>query len=287
MRRAPLCFYSKRDSNIFGEEFMRKASIVVVQCLAMLVWLSVLMAVGTSRISLFSLLAPMESVASAATGTDKESTGAPDHRPSRAVRRFERSLAEVQPLLARYGYGAAFAAVMAEGMGIPTPGQTLLMAGALEAAKGRMNIALLLFLVTTAATLGNSIGYAIGRWGGRVVLEKLKVNPERQRHLDDLFKRRGGVVILLARFLDGLRQLNGIVAGVMRMPWWIFTAYNVAGALLWTCAWGLGTYYLGRDIHVIAVFFQRHRRLLFALSLIALGALLVYLLRPKRVSSER
>jgi len=287
MRRAPLCFYSKRDSNIFGEEFMRKASIAVGQLLAVLVWLSVLAAVGTSRISLFSLSAPMESVASAATGTDKESTGAPDHRPSRAVRRFERSLAEVQPLLARYGYGAAFAAVMAEGMGIPTLGQTLLMAGVLEAAKGRMNIALLLFLVTTAATLGNSIGYAIGRWGGRVVLEKLKVNPERQHHLDDLFKRRGGVVILLARFLDGLRQLNGIVAGVMRMPWWTFTTYNVAGALLWTCAWGLGTYYLGRDIHVIAAFFQRHRPLLLVLGAIAFVALLVYLLRPKRVSSER
>ena len=266
---------------------MRKASIAVGQLLAVLVWLSVLAAVGTSRISLFSLSAPMESVASAATGTDKESTGAPDHRPSRAVRRFERSLAEVQPLLARYGYGAAFAAVMAEGMGIPTPGQTLLMAGALEAAKGRMNIALLLFLVTTAATLGNSTGYAIGRWGGRVVLEKLKVNPERQHHLDDLFKRRGGVVILLARFLDGLRQLNGIVAGVMRMPWWTFTTYNVAGALLWTCAWGLGTYYLGRDIHVIAAFFQRHRPLLLVLGAIAFVALLVYLLRPKRVSSER
>ncbi len=63
------------------------------------------------------------------------------------------------------GYGAAFAAVMAEGVGIPTPGQTLLIAGAAEAAQGRMNIMLLLFLVTAAATLGNSVGYVIGRWG--------------------------------------------------------------------------------------------------------------------------
>src|SRR5437016_3581837 len=286
MRRAPLCFYSKRDSNIFGEEFMRKASIAVGQLLAVLVWLSVLAAVGTSRISLFSLSAPMESVASAATGTDKESTGAPDHRPSRAVRRFERSLARVQPLLQRYGYGAAFAAVMAEGMGIPTPGQTLLMAGALEAAEGRMSITLLLFLITVAATLGNSVGYAIGRWGGRAVLSKLKVDPQRQQRLNDLFKRHGGVVILLARFLDGLRQVNGIVAGVLQMPWWTFTAYNVAGALLWTCAWGLGVYYLGRDIHFIAAFFHRHRPLLLVLGATAFVALLVYLLRPKRVSSE-
>src|SRR5262245_60462271 len=203
-----------------------------------------------------------------------------------AVRDFERSVAKVQPLLERYGYGAAFAAVMAEGMGIPTPGQTLLMAGALEAAQGRMSIALLLILVTTAATLGNSVGYAIGRWGGRVALDKLKVNPQRQQHLDDLFKRRGGMVILLARFLDGLRQLNGIVAGVLQMPWWTFTAYNVAGAVLWTCAWGLGTYYLGRDLHFIAAFFHRHSRLLYVLSVIAFAALRMYMLRLRKAHSD-
>src|SRR5258705_2081128 len=247
---------------------MRKLHITVGQCLALLLWLAVQTPGAASVVSLFCLLAPVESAAAAA-----------DHQESATMRRFERALAKVQPLLERYGYGAAFAAVMAEGMGIPTPGQTLLMASALEAAMGRMNIALLLFLVTTAATLGNSIGYAIGRSGGRVVLEKLKVNPERQQHIDDLFKRRGGVVILLARFLDGLRQLNGIVAGVMRMPWWIFTAYNVAGAILWTCAWGLGTYYLGRDIHVIAAEFHRHRWLLYGLSATAVIVLLAALLR--------
>jgi membrane protein DedA with SNARE-associated domain len=75
-------------------------------------------------------------------------------------------------------------------MGIPAPGQTLLMAGAIEAAAGRMNIVLLLFFVALAATLGNSLGYAIGRWGGRAALNKLRVNPQRQQHLDDLFRRR-------------------------------------------------------------------------------------------------
>jgi membrane protein DedA with SNARE-associated domain len=214
------------------------------------------------------------------------STAAADYRQNAPVRDFERSLARVQPLLERYGYGAAFAAVMAEGMGVPTPGQTLLMAGALEAAEGRMNIALLLFLVAAAAALGNSIGYAIGRWGGRAALNKFKVNPQRQQHINDLFKRRGSLVILLGRFLDGLRQLNGIVAGVLQMPWWPFTAYNVAGAILWTCAWGLGTYFLGRDIHFIAAFFHRHARVFYALSVIAFTALLLYLLRSRRKSVE-
>jgi membrane protein DedA with SNARE-associated domain len=304
-----------------SDRYMRKVNITASRFLAVLLWLPVVAASETS-VALVPPLAPVESVSLIAaagvstalsgdvvryrkehielreifyatfafsavpSGVGGASTATADYQQSPAVRDFERSLAKAQPLLERYGYGAAFAAVMAEGMGIPTPGQTLLMAGALEAAQGRMNIVLLVFLVTTAAALGNSVGYAIGRWGGRVALDKLKVNPHRQEYLDDLFKRRGGLVILLARFLDGLRQLNGIVSGVMRMPWWTFTAYNVAGAILWTCTWGLGTYYLGRDIHVIAGFFHRHRWVLYVLGGIALVALVVYLLRFKRKSVQ-
>ena len=263
------------------QECMHKVNRTVGQCLVVLLWLPVLAASEASTLlqANFAFFA----VAMSPTTADGVSTAASDHHQSAAVRDFERSLAKVQPLLERYGYGAAVVAVMVEGMGIPMPGQTLLMASAMEAGAGRMNITLVLSLVTLAATFGNSVGYAIGRWGGRVALDKLKVNPQRQQYLDDLFKRRGGTVILLARFLDGLRQLNGIVAGVLQMPWWTFTAYNVAGALLWTCTWGLGTYYLGRDLHVIAAFLHRHSLLLFVLGVTAFVALVVYLLRSRMV----
>ena len=209
-----------------------------------------------------------------------------DGLPLRAERGFERSLARVQPLLERYGYGASFLAVMVEGMGIPTPGQTLRMASSVEAAKGRMNIVVLLFLVTTAATVGNSIGYAIGRWGGRALLVKFRVNPERQQRTEDFFKRHGGMAILFARFVDGLRQLNGIVAGILNMPWWTFTAYNIGGAILWTCSWGLGTYFLGRDMHSIAGFFHRHRPFLLVLSVVLLLGFIVYLPRYRNPPTE-
>jgi membrane protein DedA with SNARE-associated domain len=205
---------------------------------------------------------------------------------SRAARRFERSLARAQPLLERYGYAASVSTVVLEGMGIPSPGQTLLMASSIEAARGRMNIVLLVLLVTTAATVGNSIGYAIGRWGGRALLITLRVNTERQRGMEDFFRRHGGIAILFARFVDGLRQLNGIVAGILKMPWWTFTAYNIAGAILWTCSWGLGTYYLGRDIHSIAAFLHRHREFLFGSSLTALAMLILYLLRHRNPRAQ-
>jgi membrane protein DedA with SNARE-associated domain len=212
----------------------------------------------------------------------------PDGPPSTTdptQRDFERYFARMQPLIERYGYGAIAAAVIAEGVGVPAPGQALMIAGAFEAAQGRMSIAWLLLLTTASAIVGNSIGYALGRWGGRAVLAKLIINSRRQQRLEDIFNRRGGVVILLGRFIDGLRQLNGVFAGIMRMPWSTFTLYNGAGALLWTCAWTLGTYYVGRDTHVIAAYLHRHRCSLYALGAAALLALLVWLLYPKLMKS--
>ena len=232
-------------------------------------------------LSLWGALLPRAGSLGSTRAATNDIAATADRDADRARRRFEPYLARVQPMLERYGYGVVALAVMAEGVGIPTPGQTLLMVGALEAAKGRLNIVWLLFLVTGAATVGNSMGYAIGRWGGRAVLKKLKVDATRQQRFDDIFKRYGGVVILLARFVDGLRQLNGIIAGIMRMPWWRFTIDNAAGALVWTCAWGLGTFYLGQDIHAIAAAFHRHRWWLYALSAAAVIFLLAALLRSR------
>jgi len=177
----------------------------------------------------------------------------------------------------RYGYWAAATAIFVEGIGVPAPGQTLLIASALEAASGHMNVAVLLIWVTAATILGNSVGYAIGRWGGRWILDKFTFGSQRQHHLDDLFRRRGGLVILVGRFVEGLRQLNGILAGVMKMPWLTFTAYNVAGAVLWTGVWGLGAYYLRRDIRFAGALFHQHHTLLFTVSVIAIFAWFGYL----------
>ena len=228
----------------------------------------------------FQLSCAQAAVSAGAPPKQVSSAGLQEPESAR-VRGFRNALARVQPLLARYGYAAAALAVLAEGVGIPTPGQTFLIAGALEAAERRMNIALFLFTVTAAAVAGNSIGYAIGRWGGRLILSKLRVDPQRQQRLDDLFTRRGGFVVLFGRFADGIRQLNGILAGTLKMPWWRFTAYNVAGAVLWTGAWGLATYYFGRRIHAVAGFYHHHRPLLIGLSGAALLALLIYLVRSK------
>lgn len=199
-----------------------------------------------------------------------------------AITEVEAGIARVQPLLERYGYPAVFVAVGLEGVGIPAPGQTLLIAAAIEAAHGGLSIVALVLLASLAAALGNSIGYLIGRLGGRPLLRKLPVSEARLARIDALFRRHGGWFILVARFFDGSRQLNGIMAGMLEMPWWRFTFWNLLGATLFVSVWGVGTWWLDRDIGRVAAFLERIEPLAIALLVAALVAGALYLWRRHR-----
>jgi membrane protein DedA with SNARE-associated domain len=198
-----------------------------------------------------------------------------------AASEVEAGIARVQPLLERYGYPAVFVAIGVEGMGIPAPGQTLLIAAAIEAAHGGLSIVALVALAILAAALGNSIGYLIGRLGGRPLLQKLPVSEARLERIDALFRRHGGWFILVARFFDGSRQLNGIMAGMLGMPWWRFTVWNLLGAVLFVAVWGGGTWWLDRDIGQVAAILERFEPLVIALLVAALVAGLIYLWRRR------
>jgi membrane protein DedA with SNARE-associated domain len=200
----------------------------------------------------------------------------------RLGRDLEAAVHTMQPLVERYGYAGVAGAVALEGFGIPAPGQSLLMAGALESARGHMQLMLLLPIAVLAAVLGNSLGYLIGRRGGRPLLRRLGVNTAREAKLSGLFERYGGGFILMARFFDGPRQLNGILAGTLAMPWWLFTVFNVAGALLWVGLWGLGTFYLSEHLQVIHAVLRRINPWFAGVVLVAVVAVVVYLFRGGR-----
>lgn len=235
-------------------------------------------------------LAALSAAAAVQPAADRQASSAEvasatsDHQ-SRAGE-LDRYLAKAKPLLDRYGYAAVFAAVLVEGCGLPAPGQTLLLAGSLAAADGQLHLALLLLVATAAAFLGNSVGYLLGRWGGRPLLAKFKVNEQRLRRIEGLFSRRGGGLIIVSRFLDGLRQLNGIVAGLLQMPWWVFTGYNLLGAVLWSFFWGLGPFFLDRHFVALHQFMDRFRPWVALPALACFALLILYLPRRKRQSTN-
>jgi membrane protein DedA with SNARE-associated domain len=202
------------------------------------------------------------------------------------ARDLEQALTRVQPTLKRYGYAAVFLTIMVEGFGLVAPGETFLIAAAVTASEGKLNIVWVTLCALIAAVLGNSLGYLLGRWGGRSLLARFKVRPDRLARLEGYFQRYGPGVVLIARFFDGLRQLNGIVAGILKMPGGLFTMVNVLGAILWVGVWGLGPYFLGQKISTLHIAFRTIEPWVVALSIIAFLALIVYLLRHRQKPTD-
>ncbi|MBE9376446.1 DedA family protein [Saccharopolyspora sp. HNM0983] len=152
-------------------------------------------------------------------------------------------------LLDRFGYLAIGGLVLVEGFGVPAPGETVLVAGALSAGAGRLDVLAVGAVALLGAVCGDSIGYALGRFGGRRLAlhygRYLGLTHPRLARVERVFERHGGGIVAVARFVEGLRQFNGIVAGASGMRWWRFLAFNALGALLWVSTWTALGYLLG------------------------------------------
>lgn len=106
--------------------------------------------------------------------------------------------------------------------------------------------------------------------------------------MEEFFARFGGEIVLVARFIVVLRQLNGITAGTVAMPWAKFLLYNALGAALWTGAWGYGAYALGHHIAEILPWVHRFGyAAVAAAALVATAAAIVWYWRRRSAGSSR
>jgi len=187
-------------------------------------------------------------------------------------------LKAVGPYLDRYGYWAIFLGVMIEDFGVPLPGETLLIAGSILAALGQFKVGWILLIGFSGAIIGDNIGYAIGYYGGRRFVIKYGryffLSRARLHRLEGFFESHGGKIIVVARFIEGLRQFNGLVAGIGQMRWRRFLAFNIVGALLWSSFWVGIVYFLGSRIDEIFGSFRKFEIYILAGS-VAVGILLL------------
>jgi membrane protein DedA with SNARE-associated domain len=157
-------------------------------------------------------------------------------------------------LLATNGYWAVLLFVAVESTGIPFPGETMLLAAAIYAgAHHSFHLPLVILAAAGGAILGDNLGFLVGRVGGY----RLLCRYGHVVHLDErklklgiyLFRRHGGKVVFLGRFVAVLRAWAAFLAGTSRMPWDRFLLFNAAGGILWATLYGCGGYALGDNIY--------------------------------------
>ncbi len=196
---------------------------------------------------------------------------------------------DLQHLLVTYGYWAVFLFVAIESIGIPFPGETMLLVAAIDAGKThQLSIALVIIAAASGAIIGDNIGFLIGRKGGYLVLRRygryIGFNERKLKVGIYLFRRHGGKVVFFGRFVAVLRAWAAFLAGVNRMQWNHFLLFNALGGIVWATFYGLGGYLLGEDIHRLA---GPLGIVTIVLAVIIVIALAIYTWRNERLLEER
>jgi membrane protein DedA with SNARE-associated domain len=157
----------------------------------------------------------------------------------------------LRAVLVHYGYWAVAVALLLENAGLPIPGETvLLLASFLAYSQHDLRLQVIIVVGTIAATLGDNLGFTLGYYGGRPLLERhgkiFHVGGSALARAEGFFLRYGAVAVFFSRFVFGMRILVGPMAGVLRMPWKKFVAFNFLGAAVWVTAIAGAGYLFGR-----------------------------------------
>lgn len=189
-------------------------------------------------------------------------------------------------VFAHYGYAAVFFGVFLENAGVPVPGETMVLAGGALSHFGQLSLGWVVGVAILGATLGDNLGFAIGRKGGRRVVERygvrLGVTPARLHEFDHFFAKHGPKTVFIARFITGLRVFCAILAGGSDMRWPTFIVFNAAGAIVWSTTIALVGYFLGHS-------WERIERLIGGAGLaglvVVVALVAIWILRSRRSTS--
>ncbi|MHB1988181.1 MAG: DedA family protein [Acidimicrobiales bacterium] len=163
----------------------------------------------------------------------------------------------IHHLLTTYGYAAVFLLVAVESLGVPLPGETILIAASTYAGSThRLSVWLILTVAAAAAIIGDNIGFWIGETGGYRLVRRyghyVRVDETKMKVGRYIFDRHGGKVVFFGRFVSVLRTYAAFLAGTNRMSWRKFLIYNAAGGILWAAVYTFVSYAVGNAVNKVS-----------------------------------
>ena len=162
-----------------------------------------------------------------------------------------------------------------------------MVAATVAADRRELRLELVALLALAGAVAGSQLGYAIGRLGGRPLLARLPLSPERIARLERTYGRWGTLIVAVAPFWDGLRQLNGITAGLLQLSWWRFTLASAAGSALLIAFWVGGAWLVDEHLSLILPLVQAGKLWLIAAAVLGFVALIFHLRRRRAAAGAR
>jgi membrane protein DedA with SNARE-associated domain len=187
----------------------------------------------------------------------------------------------VHHLIVTYGYLAVVVLVGLESLGVPVPGETVLIAaGTYAGITHRLSPEAIVAVAAAGAIVGDTIGYWIGDKGGYRLLRRygryVRIDEPKIKVARYLFAQHGGKVVFFGRFVAVLRTYAAFLAGTTRMGYRRFLVFNVSGGIVWASAFGFGAYFAGHTLQ------QLSGKLTIAFVVLAVAGIVVTILLVRR-----
>jgi membrane protein DedA with SNARE-associated domain len=187
----------------------------------------------------------------------------------------------VHHLIVTYGYLAVVVLVGLESLGVPVPGETVLIAaGTYAGITHRLSPEAIVAVAAAGAIVGDTIGYWIGDKGGYRLLRRygryVRFDEPKIKVARYLFAQHGGKVVFFGRFVAVLRTYAAFLAGTTRMGYRRFLVFNVSGGIVWASAFGFGAYFAGHTLQ------QLSGKLTIAFVVLAVASIVVTILLVRR-----
>lgn len=167
-----------------------------------------------------------------------------------------------QHLIHHYGYFGVFLIIFIEALGFPFPAETTLTISGIEWTKGAFHLVPLWIAGCLGNVIGSTIAYGIGRFLGRPIVlyfgRFIGITAARLDKANKHFERYEIAVVIIAKFIAGIRIIVPYLAGINRMKFWVFWPLNAASAIVWSGAFIIAGHYIGILWHRFAPLFHRY-----------------------------
>ncbi|KIP79554.1 membrane protein [Vibrio harveyi] len=188
----------------------------------------------------------------------------------------------MKPLLEQYGYLALIVSIFLEGIGIPMPGQSLMIAASIISSEQVMNLSLVMIVSWLSCFLGNMCGYLIGYYFEGWLDKKGYISGPKMQKLQSTIQKYGPACLVVSRFVEGMKQFMPLACGIAKMPRKEFLLGNALATTIWVAVFSLLTNFAFEHLSVLSQFYTDHRYVVWSSAALLFSLMIFALLKRKK-----
>ncbi len=191
-------------------------------------------------------------------------------------------LMAMKPLLEQYGYLALIVSIFLEGLGIPMPGQSLMIAASIISSEHVMNLSLVMIVSWLSCFFGNTCGYLIGYNFEGWLDKKGYISGPKMQKLQSTIQKYGPACLVVSRFVEGMKQFMPLACGIAKMPRKEFLLGNALATTIWVAVFSLLTNFTFEHLSVLSQFYTDHRYVVWSSAALLFSLMIFALLKRKK-----